>query len=130
MKGGLKKGAEGRRIVADIFLHKARAERKGAEGFSEMMLGASGGLRGPPPPPPEGPVQPGPARPAGNIWPVLQQAGWQRQFIRLPCSFLFLLKWKQMNDFISLQSVKLKTMFSCVRPTKTQNIHLLNTKHI
>jgi len=42
MKDKRKKKAEGCRIVADIFFHKARAERKGAEGFSEMILGAPG----------------------------------------------------------------------------------------
>lgn len=42
MKDTGKKEAEGRRIVADIFLHKERAERKEAESFSEMMVGAPG----------------------------------------------------------------------------------------
>lgn len=52
MKGEGKKGAEGRRIVDDIFLHKARAERKGAEGFTEMMLGAAAAAGGPSSAPP------------------------------------------------------------------------------
>lgn len=45
MKGTGKKEAEGRRIVADIFLHKERAERKEAEGFGEATVGARGARR-------------------------------------------------------------------------------------
>ncbi len=50
MKGRRKKGAEGRRIVDNIFFHKAPVERKEAEGFTQMMLEA--------PVPPVGPERP------------------------------------------------------------------------